>query len=575
MEKFLSYCKANYRELIFVSVITLFALFIRVIAIQNYGDLWLDELYSLYFSNQTSIFKVVSELLAQDLHMPLYFMILHIWIKIFGANDISFHTCSLFLSIPLIPIAYYLIKNIFNEFSGYVAAGLMAINTFCVYYSVEVRFYSLVLPLTLVSAVFFVKMLKKFNLKNSLWFAISQTFLIYTFSITPLLTFFYALVGLLYLVKYEKELLKKFLLVFSGIFVASVPAILITLYNFFVIKTSLISFQGGIYKFDWRIIFDIFENFFTTENFQIVTLQLNNYGNFLNNIFTAKYAFFVLTPIMLMLFGFTKALLAKNKNLYLFLLPSLLFLITLYIFASFGLVSFLTKYSIIIYPMIICAAAFGFSSLSKKYIGLILVIIVVLLNYFYLLTSTKSVLYLNRMDIGNLRVNLENLKVSQEDVFLIPYSGSRFECYLGDVNLVRFNADDFLLLKDKKSKMMYFGKNSAKVTKKNIRDYIYAQIYENSVSSEYEQNLYKYYLSNMHKGQKLVVILYRDFSAITLFQNWKMLKNKTVYDQIDTFSVAMAKISFDSLRIAEKYLKPVNAYRDDIRNYSIFIYEKQ
>ena len=111
MSKFLNYIKENYRETALVSTITLFALILRLILLNNYGDLWLDELYSWYFASKNSVFATVLELFKQDVHMPLYFVILHFWIKIFGQSDTSMHLCTLFLTLPLIPISFYIAKN--------------------------------------------------------------------------------------------------------------------------------------------------------------------------------------------------------------------------------------------------------------------------------------------------------------------------------------------------------------------------------------------------------------------------------------------------------------------------------
>ena len=79
----------------------------------------------------------------------------------------------------------------------------------------------------------------------------------------------------------------------------------------------------------------------------------------------------------------------------------------------------------------------------------------------------------------------------------------------------------------------------------------------------------------MQNGQKLFIVFYRDFPVLQLIQHWVSLKNKDIYNQIDTFSLALAKVSYDSIKIAEKYLKPVNFYRDEDRGYSIFVYQKQ
>ena len=59
MSKIKEYLKNNYRETAMVAVITFFALVLRFIMIQNYGDLWLDELYSWYFASKNNVIDTV------------------------------------------------------------------------------------------------------------------------------------------------------------------------------------------------------------------------------------------------------------------------------------------------------------------------------------------------------------------------------------------------------------------------------------------------------------------------------------------------------------------------------------
>ena len=95
MEKIKEYLKNNYRETAIVAIITFFALILRLIMLQNYGDLWLDELYSWYFASQNNVIDTVLELVKQDIHMPLYFVILHFWTRLFGQSDVAMHSCTL------------------------------------------------------------------------------------------------------------------------------------------------------------------------------------------------------------------------------------------------------------------------------------------------------------------------------------------------------------------------------------------------------------------------------------------------------------------------------------------------
>ena len=205
MEKIKEYLKNNYRETAIVAIITFFALILRLIMLQNYGDLWLDELYSWYFASQNNVIDTVLELVKQDIHMPLYFVILHFWTRLFGQSDVAMHSCTLLLTLPLIPIAFYSMKTLFNKTVGYFSAILLAINAWGIYYSIEVRFYGFVFVLSILSAFSFAKMLETFDKKYIWAFIISHALLIYTFSATGMLTLMYALFAIIYLVLKRRD----------------------------------------------------------------------------------------------------------------------------------------------------------------------------------------------------------------------------------------------------------------------------------------------------------------------------------------------------------------------------------
>ena len=100
--------------------------------------------------------------------------------------------------------------------------------------------------------------------------------------------------------------------------------------------SNFCSFQKDIYTFNWNVIFDILENYFTSQNFQIFTGALNTYFNMFTEIRDGLYLIFVFIPVFIGLSGILKALLTKDKKIYLLILPSALFLLSTLLLASFG-----------------------------------------------------------------------------------------------------------------------------------------------------------------------------------------------------------------------------------------------
>ena len=79
----------------------------------------------------------------------------------------------------------------------------------------------------------------------------------------------------------------------------------------------------------------------------------------------------------------------------------------------------------------------------------------------------------------------------------------------------------------------------------------------------------------MKKGQKFIIISYRNSFTMPIILSWENLRNQEVYDSLNMFTFLMSKITKDSVQLANKYLKLVNEYTDLERDYSIFVYEKQ
>ncbi len=557
-----TYIVQHPKESLFVFVITLFALILRITSIAYYGDLWLDELYSWYFASMNNVFTTVTELIKQDIHMPFYFIILHFWIKIFGSSDMSLHFCSLVISLPAVPIIFYVAKNLFNKFSGYSAAIFLAISTFCVYYSVEARFYGLIIPLALLAAYFFVRMLETFEKKYFILFIVFNSLLTYTFASAVLLAFIYILVALAYTFYNAKSQLKIVIKNMAVLFAIILPAIIINIFNLIALKSQICSFTRDIYPFSYSVLYNVLENYFSNNNISL-------FGNTDIN-FSFTYFVFVCIPIILALIAFIKVFTRTNTKLTLFLLPSLLFMFLYLFLAVFGLVTLLVKYTILVYPIIICSVCYGFSMFDKK-CGLVMFSVLILLNYSYLFIADKTVLAVRNNELGNLPHILNDLiKVKDNDLILIPYSQKRVKRYISKGKCIPFNADDMLLLKDDYSWDKYLGLNS--IDKKTIREFLHGNIIYDNPPINFRIVLENQNIYNMKKGDKFIIISYRDSFTMPLIKNWDILKDDNVYNNINMFTLMMSKVLKDCFAIASENLNPEKYYVDEDANYSVYVY---
>lgn len=166
-QKQISYC---------ILLIILLAFFLRIYNLDA-ESLWLDEALSVEHYAKNDITTIIERL---SVHPPLYYIILHFWIKLFGDSEFSVRFLSAIFGIMSIYVIYRLGKLIFDDNVGIISALLLSISLFHINYSQEVRFYSLLTLLALLSNYYFIKILKERSIKNTAAYAISTVAMPYT-----------------------------------------------------------------------------------------------------------------------------------------------------------------------------------------------------------------------------------------------------------------------------------------------------------------------------------------------------------------------------------------------------------
>jgi hypothetical protein len=126
-------------------VTALLALWLRThqLAGQSY---WYDEGISVSLAAR-SLAQITRDA-AADIHPPVYYYLLHFWIKLAGNGEYAVRFLSAALGVVAVCLIYQLGKRLFSPSVGLVAALLAALSPLAVYYGQEARMYSLLLALT-------------------------------------------------------------------------------------------------------------------------------------------------------------------------------------------------------------------------------------------------------------------------------------------------------------------------------------------------------------------------------------------------------------------------------------------
>ncbi len=109
-------------------------------------SLWNDEGTSVAVAQRDLV--TIARDTASDIHPPLYYWLLSVWVRLFGAGETAVRSLSAWLGVVLVALTYGLGQLLVGRRVGLAAALLAAISPFQVYYSQEARMYMLLAVLT-------------------------------------------------------------------------------------------------------------------------------------------------------------------------------------------------------------------------------------------------------------------------------------------------------------------------------------------------------------------------------------------------------------------------------------------
>lgn len=135
-------------------------------------SLWRDEAFSIWIVKD-SIIEVVRRT-SGDFNPPLYYILLHIWLRIFGNSVEALRFFSFAAFVGLISTVYFFGKKLFKSNTSVLVLTLLTlINPMLVYFAFELRMYALLTLLSTLSMYFLYT-------RNWKWYIITTTVGLYT-----------------------------------------------------------------------------------------------------------------------------------------------------------------------------------------------------------------------------------------------------------------------------------------------------------------------------------------------------------------------------------------------------------
>lgn len=134
-------------------VLALVAIVVVGVGVRAYAlgsaPLWNDEIYSVAIRGPQSWIDLL--FVSGEPHPPLYYLLLHGWMGVFGETPVSARSLSVLLAAGTLLGTYLLGRELFDEPTGLIGAFLVGISTYHIHFGRTARMYSLLAFLTVLS----------------------------------------------------------------------------------------------------------------------------------------------------------------------------------------------------------------------------------------------------------------------------------------------------------------------------------------------------------------------------------------------------------------------------------------
>lgn len=473
-------------SIFYITLITIIGSILRIIGFSKTGGLWNDEYVSWYISS-IPLGKAFIQGILSQCHMPLYYLYLKIFSQI-SNNDLILRLSSIIPGIIAIPVMY-IVGREKNKLTGYMCATFTALSSFLIYYSQEVRFYSLLFLFSALSLYFTIRIIKKQNIKNL------SGLLIFNFLIllTHTIGFVYVFFDLCFITFKLRNQYKEFI---YRIWIISCLTVLICAPLVIKIFTTT-SFSQWWAPFNFYRILQFINDFFSPVISKVSLVE--NLHNF-DYITIFALVSSIIAVIVMIAAIFDKYLRYENQIGYIALGTFIVAIIA----SLSGKMVFDSKYIIEIYPILILIFCSSVDSCHKKWFSVLLFSFYFALQFAFVFTPNFAS-YLPREE-GHRYVAklLQNAKLNDNDfIVLTYYPKTRFEKYFdfskyNVIEIHKGNFNEFFMPQITYKETITKGKEK------------YRPTFINSImpKNKFSGSLLVYYLNNqaylkMKKGQKI------------------------------------------------------------------------
>ena len=526
----------NVKKFITITLVIILGIFLRLIFINKPDGLWNDE-YVSYMIAATPFSSGFIDAVKSQCHMPFYYLYLKFSMTLFGSSDLVLRLTSTFAGILSIIAMYFVGKEKDNK-TGIYCATFSAISSFLIYYSQEVRFYSVLFLFSALALLFTIKTIKQPNKTNLIFNLIFNFLILFTHTIGFIFVFFNLLFLSIYLFKNFK---KQILILWTSI---AVGGLSLSPLIFKIFTTQSFSQWWGHFSIS-KI------GFLFTDYFSPILTNLTNAPD--KFFYAPQLIFFMIVPTIIAIACIIKSLIKNKINIFL-LVMACAFTGVLVVAAIFGKLVFITKYSIEIYPILIYLACHGISTIDNKILRRSLITIYCAISLGYIILAPYSAPKMHRAEGNKIPIDMLNqLELEENDIILFEYyPANRFAKY--------FDFSDYRVVEiDKGSFPRYLSANT------NYQDIlqngktIYKDMFMSSQNNYFESMLQKEVINKLAKGQSVTVIMLDSVAFYSQNDIKVIAKNDFLYNKEPILFLVFSYIKSEVIDNLAKSLTITNA----------------
>ena len=202
----------------------------------NARDICLDEPFTIFHA-QDSILNILKLPAQNEPNPPLFMLLLHFWIKLFGISPFSVRTLPILFNALTAVFLYLTGKRFFNFWAGITASGMFILSTYHFYFGADTRTYSMLSMATAAALYFLFSLIKNpEERKYLIALIISNLVLVYGHYFGWLIVYMEIIVVLFHLK--NREILKNTGIAVLTTVILFIPMMVVMINQFFISKES-------------------------------------------------------------------------------------------------------------------------------------------------------------------------------------------------------------------------------------------------------------------------------------------------------------------------------------------------